>query len=95
MEFRDFADYWAAYAWATDDYLQRSLIFHPIEVSWPKARRAGSWPRILDSRTLSSVCPAVEWTRLGLARLYWRPVLRSADLPGPPLWAHGDGGPRK
>jgi ubiquinone/menaquinone biosynthesis C-methylase UbiE len=23
MEFRDFADYWAAYAWATNDYLQR------------------------------------------------------------------------
>ncbi len=22
MEFRDFADYWAAYAWVTDDYLQ-------------------------------------------------------------------------
>jgi hypothetical protein len=23
MEFSDFARYWAAYAWATDDYLQR------------------------------------------------------------------------
>jgi hypothetical protein len=23
MEFRNFADYWAAYAWATDDYLQK------------------------------------------------------------------------
>lgn len=23
MEFRDFADYWRAYAWATHDYLQK------------------------------------------------------------------------
>jgi hypothetical protein len=58
MEFRDFADYWAAYAWATDDYLQK--LFESASMRLTERVRAAYFAGTADGPRAFTATPGLS-----------------------------------